>query len=806
MNVPYHRLHSSLKESLMGPFEALIYTDCRPGEGLQASAGLQVQAASDGADAGARAVVQRSLLYEASDAWMRARRPVGDYPRSFAHVWDDVIATATGTYLGREANGNREGNHLTHAILTRDPDTYAGHRPAQLYWAPFWARDKAPSSHCPPIHCDGDLPFGPAEAQQFVLGEPGGRALLTALLSAAQRLAGRNPRRIAFIGTDPEPILRWIATATLLLPRLDALRISVKVFSTNPAYASHQIVGVCPEFGPVPFSVEDDRGLAVFDLGTGRFSDIGPTASAAGWVDLFCDDDPADVMDMIEIAGGSLLPQATAPVIGRIAKRPRDVTPAEAATIVEWLRDTPPSLLPRDRPVLTRVVVDRIDRWPLPILLDLDTVARSGQLDPEGAALTRLAVMQAETDEARAGRPVSAAPLGPLPDGAWPADRQRLAEAQATDALHASASPAVFAAILRLASRYGLDIHPSEAGHATVAFIADWSHHPEWSQDRSAWPVSATAVLGAALEEELLARADDPAQHERIGDLWWPDRIGRLERIETAFDAAIAAAAMARMPAADRSGLVRRLIAAGTGSPRAAVAALWARTAPSHDELRLVAEFVPAATPIRPDVFAPVVRHLLDADELSNTTVDLARRLAGKRLLRDTAALDLLARDTDLARICTGATARPGDAEVVADVRRLAAFDPRLLRLRQDLLVDAVRTLTDPADVVRILESVPAAVPAYANGLVTTVRTARNTGVDDALIAYALSGSTIVPPPWRAALHAAALRWNRRSGSAAREYLVIAVTQRCGPAAATRWVDASTGSRLVPFRRRGAGT
>src|SRR5262249_55571715 len=136
---------------MTGRFETLIYTDCRPGEGLLGSGGLQFQARSDGADATAMTVVQRALLYEPPAGWMRERRPVADYPPSFAHIADGCWATARGVYLGREANGTREGNQLTHSVITRDPDAYGLLRPAQLFGAHFWRSEPAHGTSCPPV-------------------------------------------------------------------------------------------------------------------------------------------------------------------------------------------------------------------------------------------------------------------------------------------------------------------------------------------------------------------------------------------------------------------------------------------------------------------------------------------------------------------------------------------------------------------------------------------------------------------------------------------------------------------------------
>ena len=77
---------------MTGRFDTYIYTNCRADEGLQHRDGFQFQAVSPGADRSAMAIVQRSLLYEASPQWMRERRPVSEYPPSLAH---GLIASST---------------------------------------------------------------------------------------------------------------------------------------------------------------------------------------------------------------------------------------------------------------------------------------------------------------------------------------------------------------------------------------------------------------------------------------------------------------------------------------------------------------------------------------------------------------------------------------------------------------------------------------------------------------------------------------------------------------------------------------
>lgn len=106
----------------MTGFGALYYTDCRPGQGLLGGAGFQFQASSSDLPPEAPGLVQRVALYEPPVAWMRQRRPVADCPLSLIHAAEGAVyVTAAGRYLGVEANGTREGNQFTHAVVTTDP-------------------------------------------------------------------------------------------------------------------------------------------------------------------------------------------------------------------------------------------------------------------------------------------------------------------------------------------------------------------------------------------------------------------------------------------------------------------------------------------------------------------------------------------------------------------------------------------------------------------------------------------------------------------------------------------------------------
>ncbi len=235
-------------------FGALYYTDCVPGQGLQGGAGFQFQAASGEPAAEAMALVQRTALYEPPPSWMRERRPVGDYPLSLAHTAEaGLLVTAAGRYLGQEANGTREGNQFTHAVVTRDPADYGLVRPAQLWAAPWWASGPAPGTELDPvpaIRARGR--WTPRRSATGCAPLPAASPLLIALLSAVHRLADpRRRRTVVLVTADAERAACWIAAATLLLPQPVALRASFKIFVADARYGRHDIIALHPDWaGP----------------------------------------------------------------------------------------------------------------------------------------------------------------------------------------------------------------------------------------------------------------------------------------------------------------------------------------------------------------------------------------------------------------------------------------------------------------------------------------------------------------------------------------------------------------------------
>lgn len=623
-------------------FDTLIYTDCRAGQGLRGEVGLQFQARSEGADGAAMALVQRHLLYEPPAKWMGERRPVSAYPPSFAHVRGEQLATAYGVYLGREVNGAREGNSLTHSVVTRDADAYGLVRPAQLLGAPFWTTQPAPTTACPAVPAGwAPGPFGPVEARDLVTSSPDGPAMLTALLSALEQVDQPDGRRVLFIAEDAALVVHWIAAATLLLPQERALAIGFKVFSTNPATATQPIIAVHPDWDSTPARVGNDLGYIVFDLTAGLWTEVAASRHALEWVDTFCTEDPYDVVDAIEVAAASRLPEDAAPIVGRTAILREAVTVRTAEVLVGWLRDSSPDLLGVHRgPIVDQLTVS-VEQWPQRILLALDEVARAGQVPTDRIATVRIALIRAEL--ARAGRDgtVSDVMLPSLPADAWGPEDQERAEFEVTDVL-ARAPVGSFDAMLRLAGRFNLDVRIDEIAEAAGRFVAYWADRPRAPYDYRLWPCG--EAIDRMLDRELSARiTQQPEKAATTGEHWWASRWTRAQRLASRLDEVVIGAAVKYLPADQRAGLVTRTLRSASAQihPERAVpwaaGVLWSVSAPSYREITELANLSVPGTPLPGHLFGQLTADLL-RDPLDPGALSVAQTLVKHRLWRPPAS------------------------------------------------------------------------------------------------------------------------------------------------------------------------
>lgn len=699
-------------------FDTLIYTDCRPGQGLRGDPGLQFQAKSANISTSDMDLVRRALLYDPPTAWINERRPADEYPPSLAHVWDPsrrVLATAQGTYLGREANGLREGNQITHAIVTNDPDSYGFIRPAQLLHAPFWTAEPAPSTDCPPL-TDGWQP-GPSEPEairDFVAAQQDGRALLVTLLSALRRLPEPRPSRVLFIAERPQEVVQWIAAATLLLPQRQALTIGFKVFTTNPSSCPQPVLAVHPDWARPYRSADASSGFVVLDLVTRQHTDIATDDQAQQWVDLFLDTDPYDVMDAVELAStiasaGATPAQASAAAVAvtfsRVPQR------GDLALAARWVADGALDLVADHGDA---VVATLLGEAATRDLRRLDAAAAAGRV-PGSAAAIRTALLRGEIASAATAAGIPGERLSPLPDGA-PRDTERRAGADMIiNALRAAPYESVDA-LLRVAWRHWITVRVAAWADRAELFAAWWADRPDLPCDPARWP-NGPEMLGL-LRDELSARLSpfsgrrgDTA--EAVRRHLWRLLLDTAVDPNQVLDALVMASAMAVGDKPTRQALVRRIMAdaASSSSPAAAIMraceVLWTGRDPGAVEalaaLKLIPERVPIDSMLTDAVWTALDAGWRDGDMAS--ALDAAQILRARRLEVPKGWRDLNEEDQRLQSLCA---ALPQSADKQREIlKRLRGVEGVVARARAKHIAVALSQLEDPDVVALVLAEFP---------------------------------------------------------------------------------------------------
>jgi hypothetical protein len=452
-------------------FDRLLYTDCRPGTGRGAGGGFQIQAQSSAVDSAQSKLAVGWLLYEVQLPWINQRRPVEDFPPGLAHTQGEGFGTAQGRYVGKEAAGGRDGNHLTDCLLTRDPGLYGPVRPAQLWRSDLWRPEPWDSTDCPQFDAAGLEP-GPLTVDavaDWARGAADRELVLARLLSVLEEPDGQ---RVVIVADDPDQAMSWIAAATLLLPSRLALGVSFKVFSSAPIDAKHRIVAA-----PAALFPRIAPGLVsqrfVLDARTGAADEVETSERATFFAGRFiaADEDPYDVVDAVELTdalGGGRDALLTAWAL----TQPGQPRP-EPGGLFRWLNGAGPALLSEHGPAVAAMILDaspsaKALRW-------LDDAAAGQRLDIDPAAV-RAQLLTAELAEIRDGQP------GPvervLPSARLDASTQRDAESELSSALLLGSDQQADL-LLCLARRHG--IQPELAPplqHRLGEFVTSWINHP----------------------------------------------------------------------------------------------------------------------------------------------------------------------------------------------------------------------------------------------------------------------------------------------------------------------------------------
>ena len=688
-------------------FGAAIYTNCAPGQGIDGVGGMQFQSHSPEVSREALTIIRRHLIYEPPERLIRERQPIGAFPPSFAHVYEDgILATAAGIYLGREADGTRPGNHLTHAIVTSDPRAYRSVRPAQLFRASFWRTKPAQTTQSEALAASWEPgPLDAAAVGRFVHAQPDGAALLAALLAALKQ---SSSRRIMVISEDPEPVLQWLTAATLLLPLPEALRVGFKVFSNDPARSAMQVVAVHPDWARSIASVEDDRGYAVFDLPGNRWTPVPEPPEAKHWVKLFGEADPYDLNEMVELAAASGLTGDIACELAAAAVLGHTPSAANAGALVDWLRSGPRALHEAYSGRLIGVLARLNDRGLMRRIDDLTRDRFPARNHETTLSLLRLELDHASAEHAQSW-PVRGGRAGAADSGkrVVPA----AAEAEATQLVARylrQAHGAAFEAVLRVSAQFGVSVPLGDIREAVVAFVTYWADNPAAGYDPRGWPPE--PPVHDMLVDELSGRIlHGPSSSTKIADRWWnrlPGWDAKFADVTSPLQRVLLSAAMAHSKPRIRLHIVEANLdhSAETGAYRELAHVLWARTQPTIGEFRVLCRLVPAGTDLEPDLFAGLI------DRATGETPGLAELslcddLAKKQLLvLDTAMKRLLVYHRQLQSLESGLTAGypPPDVEGL-----LREVPPSLLSSHGERLTDSLLALDDPEWVMYLVRQLP---------------------------------------------------------------------------------------------------
>ncbi|MGC5052856.1 GTPase-associated protein 1-related protein [Micromonospora sp. DT48] len=753
----------------MSHFETLIYTDCRPGQGLKGNAGLQFQARSTESAAAAEGLVRNHLLYEPPSRWMADRRPVDQYPPSFAHISSDgLLVTAAGLYLGREANGTREGNQLTHAIVTTDPATYGDLRPAQLFRAGFWSTEAAPTTRSEPIRLGEGTGTGysPLRAQTFVLDQPHGRDTLLALVSALAE-AGRPGRaRVLFVGDDMDSIVAWLVAGTLLLPRERALELGFKIFSTDPARSALPVLAVLPEFAGQAGRIDNALGYAVFDLRHHRHTPVEPNTAARRWVDLFLTENPRDVVDALGVATASGLAEEEAAALGLAAILHRLPEPQHAEAIVDWLRTGSEGMRQAYGADVADLFAETPERWEQRVLVRLDEVGCDG-LVPGKAADVRLALVISEVEEARVRGLVTDRRLPPLPSGEWHPEHDDQVRQLLTEALTSGVSPEGFEALLRLATRFDVDLRWPDIAPAAETFVEYLADHPR------RFRLAGLACVDQ-LERQLLTVLDDRAQRgakERaeVGDGWWRRLLPSVKTLSSPLAEAVLGSAVRHGD--EREPVIRRYLNDSRDDPRGfawLAGALWSQSSPTTAELELLLDWAPHGTRLPSRVFRAV------ADEVTRGPAeqrlfDLCHQLVARDLMTPSDRVAAaLAEDARLTDIIDELARGPNDRRKAELLRRLRDCPVRLVEMRKDAVVVALSRVVAFANLDRVLDRHSALAAPFVDRLVHALTSEE--GEAPAVLTYYLTASSRTPEDRQVKrLEQALVHWLVRASDSALE-------------------------------------
>lgn len=632
-------------------FSRLLYTNCLPGQGVAPGGGFGIQAQSPGTPQALSTAATDTLLYIVPAKWAgNTAMAVEDYPRSLAHFSGAGWATAQGRYAGQEAVGGRSGNHVTDCVLTESQASYGLTRPAQLWGAPLWRDEPFPTNSCPPI----EEFLGPGEltAEELARWVRSDERIAPVLKRLVTVLENPEGRRVRIKSANVDAVVRWIAVATLLLPFEDALNVSFRVYSHNPDYDKHRVLGVHPDTAP---AVRVGAGGSAFVLDADAFEadQVDVSRSADLWVALLASDaDPYDVLDAVGQASSLAAPGADETAALAVAcLLCIDGAPLDEPSVRNWLEEVDADRLTEFGTEVAQRVLDATPSSELIILVDrLRSEAVIG-LDP---AEIRLRLLTAETADAAAGRAIHP---DPLPDaGLGPGERQTAAVDWSTELALATTVP-TFAQLLHVAWRHDLRPEIAPVGPHIYRFIEallSVSSETLAQLDPTRWAFSRKILH--TVKDQIVGRIEtaDEASAAALVEHWWRFLLHNDLDVPQPIDKAVVGLAMTQGSRSEKAQLVDRQLRSASLRTSAyayveAARALW----PTDDPDAATARRFVAGSPRHAFQHMPVLVAAGSAIEaeirngsLGAKTLDELERVESQGYtLRDQAAMKLLKDD-----------------------------------------------------------------------------------------------------------------------------------------------------------------
>jgi hypothetical protein len=544
---------------MTGSFGRLLYTDCRPGDGLGSGGGFQIQAKSPNVDGEQARMAVGELTYSAQSNWFASERAVDDYPDGFAHSATAGFGTAQSRYLGAGVNDPRPGNHLADCILTRDGADYEGIRPAQLWRSSIWNSSARPTTDYPPLSEpleEGVLTND--ELARWLAADARRAPILKQLLTVL-----RDPvtPQVQIRSQTTRGVLSWIAAATVLMSPEAALHVSFRVFERSRNEPRFRVLGLhadavpalLPRSRPGSFLLDDVELVS---------DEVEITSSADLWVErLLHAEDPDDVVEAVQLAG-ALATGAATPAQQMDAELTAWVLTSgyagsgELDALARWLRSAPEAILSRFGDDVAQFLVSS-DESTGPQLQAVNDLVEAGLLSRD-AALVRSQLILAEIRDAQAGTlSMHLSRLAPVESNANEEARRAISSAMVV------ADDGTIDRLLVVAGRHGVRMQPATPAYSDRLhrFVAAWLSQPTRFDYRSWGSLDDSLIIDelAAQVRELGAVAPDAyrsALHSLAGVLARPDS---APDDQLAWDAE--AVVTQRLEKDDRHARIRQVIA-----------------------------------------------------------------------------------------------------------------------------------------------------------------------------------------------------------------------------------------------------